>query len=106
MTWYYRLWASLTRPSMTRVVVIGLTVSAALFIAAVELYRELAVIPLAWLISFGMAGILYCIDRYGFADIDTVDVLWNDSAMYRWWILIYAGLIITAHIAAYAIMGA
>lgn len=105
MTFFDRIWASITRPSMTRVVIIGLVVSTSLFIAAVELYRELAVIPLAWVISFGMSAILYAIDRYGFAEIDTADILWNDSNLYRWWIIIYAGLIVTAHISAYVIMG-
>ena len=106
MTFWARLKSAITKPSMTRVVLIGLLLSAALFIASVELYRELATIPLAWLISFGMCGILYTIDRWGFASIDTVEMLWESPELYKWWVMIYAGLIITAHMAAYIIMGA
>lgn len=103
---WQELWGWVTYPSMNRVIVLGLLVTGGLFALTLEHYREVSVIPLAWLISFGMVGLLYIVDRWGFSQIDTIELLFDDPDMYRFWFGVYASLIVFAHLAAYFVIGA
>lgn len=96
-----RVWQWMKRPTMDRVIVIGLTVSGVGYWLAVENYREASTIPLAWLVSIGMLTIWHIADEYGWKDIPTGNMLKSNPWLYLAWQGVTVGIIIAGHIIAY-----
>ena len=105
------IWSAILKPSMTRVVVIGMAVSIGLFLWTIYEYRELSVVPLGWLGGIGMATTFYCFDRYGFAKIDTIKAIKSHLEYDQGWryhvayMSIYAVLILAGYGFAFWVLG-
>lgn len=88
---------SMLKPSMTKVMVVGILMTSVLTIAAYEFYPSIAGVPLSWLLSFGSCSMLYVIDRWGFSKLDTIQFLREHPRMRPVWIGFYLIDILASH---------
>lgn len=88
---------SVMKPSMTKVMALGILTTAVLTIGAYEWYPNIAGVPLSWLLSFGSCSMLYVIDRWGFSQLDTIQFLHDHPRMRPVWIGFYLIDIMASH---------
>lgn len=88
---------NIMKPSMTKVMALGVLATSILTISAYEWYPDVAGVPLSWLLSFGSCSMLYVIDRWGFSKLDTIQFLHDHPRMRPVWIGFYLVDIMASH---------
>lgn len=102
MKYIIAIWKWITKPTMNKLLTLLLIAFVGLFLYSFfETTGELSYFPAAWLCSAGIVGLLYLIDRVGFAKINTIEILKKNPELYYESVLpMYAICIVIGHIIA------
>lgn len=90
---------------MKRLTLLGLVITALAFTAAWFLFPEVSSLPLCWFISASLCGMFYVVDRYGFGEVDTIDLLLDYPNIYLAYMILYACLIVAGHVIGFGVIG-
>ena len=89
---------------MTKVTALFIVAALALFTAAWLFFPDVSSLPLCWLTSASMCGMFYVIDRWGFKQIDTIELLDYSPNFYLVYMGIYALLIVIGHVIGFGLV--